>query len=76
MTHPPADVRKTIMSKCLLKSSVEQQLRNTWIAARSSAAGDRVANQSYIAVYKPISSYGGKKSLLADVFRISAPSES
>lgn len=61
------------MSNCLLKSSVERELSSTQTAARSSAAGERVANQSNLAVYKPISPH--HKSLLEDVLRISAGSK-
>lgn len=73
MTHPPPDVKKTIMSNCLLKSPVERLLSSTQTAARSRAAAERVANQSYLAVYEPISAHhtvGKKKCLLGDVFRM------
>lgn len=67
MTHPPPDVKKTIMSNCLLKSPVEQLLSSTQTAARSRAAAERVANQSYLAVYEPISAHHtvGKKKVSA-----------
>lgn len=63
MTHPPPDVKKTIISNCLLKSPVERLLSSTQTAARSRAAAERVANQSYLAVYESISAHHtvGKK---------------